>query len=78
MTTPHQDSWLARYGAQRREIDRKILAALEAQIAKEERQISAQEHVRSPQDGRSTQTPPERLDQTARAAIARAFGRPPT
>jgi hypothetical protein len=54
MTTPHQDSWLARYSARRREIDKKILAALEAQIAKEEREIAAQERARLAQDGHST------------------------
>ena len=82
MNTPHTppNRWEAKFGSRRRAIDKALLAEAE-------RQISAQEHARSPQDSRwgseAAQTPktPERaswLASEARSRIARAFGRAPS
>jgi hypothetical protein len=71
------NEWEKTYGARRRAIDKALLAEVE-------RQISAQEHARSPQDGRwNSETaqapkPPEQaswLASEARNRIAKAFGR---
>jgi hypothetical protein len=73
------NNWEKTFGARRRAIDKALLAECE-------RQIAAQKHARSPQDGRWTseaaQTPktPERaswLASEARDRIAKAFGRAP-
>jgi hypothetical protein len=73
------DEWEKTFGARRRAIDKALLAECE-------RQIAAQEHARSPQDGRWTseaaQAPknPEQaswLASEARDRIAKAFGRAP-
>jgi hypothetical protein len=87
MTNSTNNEWEKAFGARRRAIDRALLAECEKQIA-------AQEHARAPQDGllapnirqspkpkEHTPTPatnPRTLDATARAAIARAFGRAPS
>jgi hypothetical protein len=87
MTGPEKNMWEQRFGAKRRAIDHTLLAECE-------RQIAAQEHARAPQGGlfasKTTQAPktpdnsptvannPHTLDATARAAIARAFGRAPS
>jgi hypothetical protein len=75
------NEWEKTYGARRRAIDSEILAECE-------RQIAAQERARLPQGGHWDAIPPHpetavnsqraRLDQAARTAIARAFGRPMT
>jgi hypothetical protein len=73
-------TWEQRFGARRRAIDRALLAECE-------RQITAQERAKAPQDCRfdppAAQTPetPERafwLASEARSRIARAFGRAPS
>jgi hypothetical protein len=75
MTNSTNNGWEKAFGARRRAIDRSLLVECE-------RQIAAQEHATLAQDARwgpkAIHTPPERLDQAARAAIARAFGRPMT
>jgi hypothetical protein len=60
------NGWEQRFGARRRQIDRKLLAEVEAQIAREERAIVP---------SAANPVPPVNRDE-ARLAIARAFGRP--
>jgi hypothetical protein len=66
MTTPRQNSWLARYGEKRRAIDRTILAEVERSIRQEE--TSFVQAAINP-------VPPVNND-AERERIARAFGRP--
>ena len=62
------NQWQSRYGARRSEIDRKLLAALEKQIASEERATSP-----------DAINPIPSIDRDAeRRQIALAFGRPLT
>lgn len=62
--------WQKRFGAKRRVIDRAILAECERQIAREAQGPAST-------DSRSRTPPqPETTASEARAAIARAFGRP--
>jgi hypothetical protein len=81
MNTPHAppNGWEAKFGSRRRAIDKALLAECE-------RQIAAQEHARSPQDGRwgpeAAQAPKTSeqaswLASEARNRIAKAFGRTP-
>ena len=60
------NAWEKIYGARRRAIDRKLLAAMEREIANEEK-LRAKEQ---------TYNPAPCIDDEERARIARAFGRP--
>jgi hypothetical protein len=64
---PRKNEWASRFGAKRKEIDRRILAEVERQIAAEE--AAALQH-------KADSAHAQWLEDEDRERIARAFGRP--
>lgn len=64
-----QNQWATLFGAKRRATDRALLAALEREIANEEK-LRANPRQSSPID-----VPPAELNEAEKRRIARAFGR---